>query len=40
MSELQDWVRGAKIFTKINIKNGYNLIHIKPGDKWKMAFKT
>jgi hypothetical protein len=40
MLELQDWVSGAKIFTKIDLKNGYNLIRIKPGDEWKMAFKT
>jgi hypothetical protein len=40
MSELQDWVRGAKIFTKIDLKNSYKLIHIKPRDEWKMAFKT
>jgi hypothetical protein len=40
MSELQDRVRGAKIFTKIDLKNGYNLIRIKPGDEWKIAFKT
>jgi hypothetical protein len=40
MSELQDRVRGAKIFTKIDLKNGYNLIRIKPGYEWKMAFKT
>jgi hypothetical protein len=40
MSELQDRVRGAKIFTKIDLKNGYNLIRIKPGDEWKTAFKT
>jgi hypothetical protein len=40
MSELQDRVQGAKIFTKIDLKNGYNLIRIKPGDEWKMAFKT
>jgi hypothetical protein len=40
MLELQDQVRGAKIFTKIDLKNSYNLIGIKPGDKWKMAFKT
>jgi hypothetical protein len=33
MSELQDRVRGAKIFTKIDLKNGYNLIRIKPGDE-------
>jgi hypothetical protein len=30
MSELQDRVRGAKIFTKIDLKNGYNWIRIKP----------
>jgi hypothetical protein len=40
MSELQDRVRGAKIFTKIDLQNGYNLIRIKHGDEWKMAFKT
>jgi hypothetical protein len=40
MSELQDQVRGATIFTKIDLKNSYNLIRIKPGDKWKTAFKT
>jgi hypothetical protein len=40
MSELQDRVRGAKIFTKIDLKNGYNLIRIKARDEWKMAFKT
>jgi hypothetical protein len=40
MSELQDRVRGAKIFTNIDLKNGYNLIGIKPGHEWKMAFKT
>jgi hypothetical protein len=40
MSELQARVRGAKIFTKIDLKNGYNLVRIKPGDEWKMVFKT
>jgi hypothetical protein len=40
MSQLQDRVRGAKMFTKIDLKNGYNLIWIKPRDEWKMAFKT
>jgi hypothetical protein len=39
MSELQDRVRGVKIFTKINLKNSYNLMRIKPRDKWKMVFK-
>jgi hypothetical protein len=28
-----------KIFTKINLQNGYNLIQIKPRDEWKIAFK-
>jgi hypothetical protein len=32
MSELQDRVRDSKIFTKIDLKNGYNLICIKEGD--------
>jgi hypothetical protein len=40
MSELQDRVRGATIFTKTDLENGYNLIQIKPGDKWKTVFKT
>jgi hypothetical protein len=40
MSELQDRVGGAKIFTKIDLKNGYNLIRIKPGEEWKTAFRT
>jgi hypothetical protein len=39
MLELQDQVRGTKIFTKIDLKNGYNLIWIKPGDEWKIVFK-
>jgi hypothetical protein len=40
MSELQDRVRRMKIFTKIDLKNSYNLIWIKPGDEWKTVFKT
>jgi len=40
MNELRDWVQGAKIFTKINLKWGYNLIRIKEGDEWKTAFRT
>jgi len=40
MNELRDQVQGAKIFTKIDLKWGYNLIRIKEGDEWKMAFRT
>ena len=40
MNELCDRVRGAKIFTKLDLKSGYNLIWIKGGDKWKTAFRT
>jgi hypothetical protein len=39
MSELQDRVRGAKFFTKMDLKNGYHLIRIKEGDEWKTAFR-
>jgi hypothetical protein len=38
MSELQDHVRGARIFTKMDLKNSYHLIRVKKGDEWKTAF--
>ena len=40
MSELMEKLAGAKIFTKIDLKNGYNLIRMKPGEEWKTAFRT
>jgi hypothetical protein len=40
MSELQDRIRDAQIFTKIDLKNGYHLVRIKDGDEWKTAFRT
>ena len=39
MNELRNRVRGAKIFTKLDHKSGYNLIQIKEGDEWKTAFR-
>jgi hypothetical protein len=39
MSELQDRIRDSQIFTKIDLKNGYHLIHIKEGDESKTTFR-
>lgn len=33
-------LRNAKYFTKLNLRNAYNLIRIKEGDEWKTAFST
>ena len=40
MNELRDRVAGSRIFTKIDLKAGYNLIRNKPEDEWKTAFRT
>jgi len=40
MQELQDRVRGAQWFTKMDLKNGFNLIQIREGDEWKTPFRT
>ncbi|KAH0603149.1 uncharacterized protein H6S33_008153 [Morchella sextelata] len=40
MSELRDRLFKAKIFTEIDLKNGFNLIRIAEGDEWKTAFRT
>jgi len=40
MQELQGRVQGAQWFTKIDLKNGFNLIRIREGDEWKTAFRT
>ncbi|XP_075699616.1 putative N-acetylated-alpha-linked acidic dipeptidase [Rhinoderma darwinii] len=38
ISELLDRVRGAKNFTKLDLRGAYNLIQIRQGDEWKTAF--
>jgi len=30
----------AKIYTKIDLRTAYNLLHIKEGDEWKTTFQT
>ncbi|ESK82303.1 reverse transcriptase-rnase h-integrase [Moniliophthora roreri MCA 2997] len=40
ISELLDKLKGAKVFMKLDLWNGYNNVWIKDGDQWKAAFKT
>jgi hypothetical protein len=40
MSELRDRLGTAKVFTKIDLKDGFNLLRIAKGDEWKTAFRT
>ncbi len=40
ISELMDKLRGAKYFSKLDVRWGYNNVRIKSGDKWKAAFRT
>jgi len=40
ISELLDKLKGAKRFTKLDVRWGYNNVRIRDGDQWKAAFKT
>ncbi|ESK81230.1 reverse transcriptase-rnase h-integrase [Moniliophthora roreri MCA 2997] len=40
ISDLLDQLKGAKVFTKLDLRNGYNNVQIKDSDQWKAAFKT
>jgi hypothetical protein len=38
--DLLDKLKGAKYFTKVDVRWGYNNVRIKNGDQWKAAFVT
>jgi Reverse transcriptase (RNA-dependent DNA polymerase) len=40
ISEIMDKLKGAKYFTKLDVRWGYNNVRIRKGDEWKAAFKT
>jgi len=40
VSILVDQLKGVSIFTKMDVKSGYNNVRIKEGDQWKAAFIT
>ena len=40
ISELINKLQGAKYFTKLDVRWGFNNVHMKEGDKWKAAFQT
>ncbi len=37
---LLDQINSTKVYTKIDLRGAYNLVHIKKGDKWKTKFRT
>jgi len=40
ISELVSQLHGAWYFTKLDVRWGFNNVHIKPRDEWKVAFRT
>ncbi|KAG5726541.1 hypothetical protein E4T56_gene4663 [Termitomyces sp. T112] len=38
--DLVDRLRSAKIYTKIDLRSGYNNVQIAPGHEWKTTFRT
>jgi transposase InsO family protein len=40
ISETMDRLKGAKLFTKLDLKDAYHRLRIREGDEWKTAFRT
>ena len=40
ITDLVDSMGNKKLFTKMDLRWGYNNVHIKEGDEWKAAFTT
>ena len=38
IADILDGVGKRKVFTKLNLRWGYNNVRIKEGDEWKTAF--
>jgi len=37
ISELVSQLRRARYFTKLDVRWGFNNVHIKPGDEWMLS---
>ena len=40
IQELVDKLKGSGVFSKLDVRWGYNNVRIKEGDEWKAAFRT
>ncbi len=40
IDEIHDRLSGARVFTKVDVKNAYYRLRIREGDEWETAFRT